>query len=182
MLFLSIVRPAANCAVNLATNSSSGALPVLNGRNFATTATTFANNGIVEFGGGTFSHIGPPTFVFFNNNAIGQLLGSGTIAVSEVINAGLISPGASPGILQFSGNFTQNSTGSLAIGINGNNNSDPQNPQYDVLKVAISANLGGSLALALDGAFTPSFSDVFTVLDAGVLKWNVFERGERSTP
>jgi len=68
--------------------------------------------------------------------------------------------------LQIGDEYTQTATGTLRIGINGNNNSNPQTPQFDVLTVSDIAHLGGTLALALDGSFTPSLNDVFTVFDA----------------
>ena len=96
----------------------------------------------MEFGGGTFFLYSVlQALLFFNNNATGQIMGSGTYCSQRGHQRGPYFAGASPGILQFSGNFTQTSTGSLAIGINGNNNEDEDNPQYDVLRVALSANL-----------------------------------------
>jgi hypothetical protein len=80
----------------------------------------------------------------------------------------LISPGTSAGILKFENilSFTQSSTGMLAIGIGGNSNANPANPQYDLVEVSTGAAMAGALALALEGSYTPNFNDSFTVFDA----------------
>jgi hypothetical protein len=161
-----------NALANLSVNGTSGKLRVLGGASFSTQVSTFTNDGLIELGGGSF-HVGLPFsggHGDFINSSTGQIIGSGAFGSSTAFgsftNAGLISPGTSPGIVQLADEYTQTATGTLRIGINGNNNSDPQNPQFDVLKVSDVATLGGTLTLAIDGSFTPSFNDVFTVFDA----------------
>ncbi len=156
----------------MSVNGTSGKLRVLGGVGFSTQVSTFTNDGLIELGGRSF-HVGlqfSGGHGDFINSSTGQIIGSGTFGSSTAFgsftNAGLISPGASPGIFQIDDEYTQTATGTLAIGISGNNNSDPQNPQYDVLKVSDIATLAGTLTLGLDGSFTPSFNDVYTVFDA----------------
>lgn len=70
------------------------------------------NEGILELGGGTFN------VDALDNAATGEILGFGTIN-ANVINSGIVSPGASPGTLLILGNYTQDATGVLAIGLHG---------------------------------------------------------------
>jgi hypothetical protein len=156
----------------LSVNGTSGKLRVLEGTDFAAEVPIFTNDGLIEMSGGDFV-FGVP-FVTgqrdFINSPTGQIIGRGTFQSGSTngtfTNAGLISPGTSPGILQIEDEYTQTATGNLRIGINGNDNSAPQNPQFDVLKVLEVATLGGTLTLALDGSFTPSLNDTYTVFDA----------------
>jgi hypothetical protein len=156
----------------LSTNGASGKLRLLEGRDFFPSNSSFTNDGVLELGGTIFQFFNPVGGSVFTNTATGQLIGAGLITSNSlssfVNNSGLVSPGSATaaGILDFVGNYTQSATGSLAIGVSGTNNSNPQNPQFDALQVDGSATLDGSLVLSLFGGFTPSFAHTFKILDA----------------
>jgi hypothetical protein len=86
----------------------------------------------------------------------------------NVNNAGLVSPGASPGAIGVNGTYTQTSTGTLAIGIEGDDNSNPMSPEYDALYADV-LSLGGTLTLSLQNGFVPTTANVFTIMDAFTL-------------
>jgi hypothetical protein len=78
----------------------------------------------------------------------GVLSGHGTLAGS-VTNEGTIAPGSSPGALEINGDFTQASTGMLAIEI-----ASPTS--YDQLLVSGDITLAGTLVVSLlDGSAIP---------------------------
>lgn len=81
----------------------------------------------------------------------GTLSGSGTIAGSVENTGGVVSPGASPGTLSLSGNYTQGAGGRLDVEIGGTGAG-----QFDVLAVGGSASLGGTVALIPSGGFLSS--------------------------
>jgi hypothetical protein len=88
----------------------------------------------------------------------GVLSGNGT-AGPDVVNAGEVRPGSSPGILTVSGDYTQ--TGTLTIEIAGTT----PGTGYDQLAVSGTATIGGELAVTTTG-FVPMGTDVFQVLTA----------------
>jgi hypothetical protein len=81
------------------------------------------------------------------------LSGTGKFSTPKFINKGTISPGNSPGLMQFDGNFIQEKNGSLRMEIQ-----DETSAGYDKVKVSNDATLGGTLKLiALDG-YKPSLN------------------------
>jgi hypothetical protein len=101
-------------------------------------------------------------------NNTGTLAGNGAV-IGNVQNGGIVAPGVSPGTLTITGNFTQTAAGTLAIEIGGDDNSNPINPQYDVLDVSGAASLDGLLELEIIDNFVPAASDMFTILNANSL-------------
>lgn len=97
----------------------------------------------------------------------GTLQGAGTI-LGDVNNFGQLAPGNSTGILDITGNVVQSNLATLAIEVGGRNNSNPQNPQFDVLNVGGNLGLDGLLDVALLG-FTPLQTDTFVVASANQL-------------
>ena len=91
----------------------------------------------------------------------GTVGGSGTIGGDLVNSAGTVTPGNSPGILTVSGNYTQNSSSTLAIELGGTT----LGSQHDQLDVSGTATLGGTLAVSLINSFTPSAGQSFDILD-----------------
>ncbi len=89
----------------------------------------------------------------------GLLNGNGTIT-GDVTNGGTVGPGLSAGALSISGNYTQNSTGTLAIEIGGTT----AGTQFDQLNVTGTATLGGTLALSLISPFSPAVGNSFMVM------------------
>jgi hypothetical protein len=107
------------------------------------------------------------------NTATGTVSGVGEIRANFFTSEGTVAPGASAGNLDSAGilhirfGYEQESTGHLSIEIFGNDNSDPMDPEYDVLQAG-TASLDGTLGVSLS-SFTPSPGDEFTILDAEVL-------------
>jgi hypothetical protein len=73
---------------------------------------------------------------------------------TTLINSGTVSPGNSPGILTINGNYTQTSSGTLLIQINGHT----LGTEYSQLKVTGTATLGGNLGVSV-GDFGYSAGD-----------------------
>ncbi len=79
----------------------------------------------------------------------GLLHGVGTIT-GNVTNAGMFSPGSSPGVVNIMGDFTQDATGTLVIELAGLLAGD----DYDQLVIGGNATLGGTLDVLVLGGFT----------------------------
>lgn len=89
----------------------------------------------------------------------GMLGGVGAV-IGDVRNAGIIGPGASAGVLTLDGNFTQESTGTLAVELAG----PVAGVEYDQLAVSGTAALGGTLAVSRVDPYWPDVGAEFTVL------------------
>ena len=119
----------------------------------------FTNNGGLEIlSGNTVTSSGT-----FDNAAAGTLQGEGTLDVSAATftNAGNVNPGTSPGILSITGNYTQDSTGTLNIEIGGLT----AGSQFDRLAVSGSATLAGTLNVSLINPFNPSQGNSFQIVN-----------------
>jgi CSLREA domain-containing protein len=92
----------------------------------------------------------------------GTLSGVGTVTGTVINNGGQVSPGASPGILTISGNYTQTAAGVLNIEIGGVN----VGLDYDRLAVSGTVSLGGTLNVTLINGFTPTPPQSFQFLTA----------------
>ncbi len=89
-----------------------------------------------------------------------RVFGTGTIT-GNLTNGGLVSIGDSTtGLMTVTGNYTQTAAGSLTTGIGGL----AAGTQFDRLSVTGSATLGGTLNLALLGAFNPAVGNTFQIL------------------
>jgi hypothetical protein len=86
----------------------------------------------------------------------GELRGSGVI-VGNVLNEGLVSPGNSPGTMNISGNFAQNSGGILKMEI-------ASTASFDQLEIGGALIAGGTLDIDLL-SFTPQAGDSFDLFD-----------------
>jgi len=160
---------------SFATNYGGGRFEIRNGRNF--TAADFLNAGHVAIGGGSlfmadnYAQIAGVTEVdgtlwVLGNLAIagGQMKGSGSV-LGNVVNAGVISPGNSPGVLSVAGDFTQ-TTGVLAMELGA--------LAADRLVVEGTATLGGTLEVSLWTApnaspFVPGPGQQFDLVLAAVI-------------
>ena len=120
--------------------------------------------------GGSVS-VGGELFIGENST----LTGVGSIDGKVVNDAGLVSPGASPGILTITGSFEQSSDGTLAIEIGGDDNSDSLNPQFDQLVVDGTVTINGTLDVQLELAFAPELEDTFAILTASGGVTGVFD-------
>ncbi|GGI56218.1 T9SS type A sorting domain-containing protein [Winogradskyella haliclonae] len=116
------------------------------------------NSGVIDVVQNGISFSG----VLTNENS-GIIKGNGTLTVSSnvsnFINNGTFSPGASPGTLSFVNEYNSNSSSVLEIEING----VTQGVDYDLLTIDGDANLNGSVTITL--GFSPSVNDEFVVLN-----------------
>jgi T5SS/PEP-CTERM-associated repeat protein len=132
-------------------------------------------NGLVRLDGGTFD----AAEVGFQGGGFFQFV-SGTLHVG-VFNgnlknlAGTLAPGHAPsagsaGSTTIIGNYTQKAGAELEIEIGGTS----AGGTYDLVGITGNATLAGQLQLAMLGAFVPSPSDTFTVLNAAGGIFGVF--------
>ena len=92
----------------------------------------------------------------------GSLLNGNGSIVGDLINAGVLSPGHSPGLIHVAGNYTQTAQGTLQIEIAGRHNGE-----FDVLAVDGKASLNGTLAIVKLNNFQVRRGDTFKFLTAG---------------
>lgn len=97
------------------------------------------------------------------NLAGGMVTGIGSLIANVNNSSGLVSPGASPGTLTITGNYTQGPSGVLSVDIAG----IVPGTQYDQLIVTGNASLGGTLNANCLGGFVAAPGDSFNVLQAG---------------
>jgi hypothetical protein len=90
----------------------------------------------------------------------GTLSGNGTIAGDVLNNGGIVSPGASPGTLTITGNYTQTSTGVLSVELAGLT----QGVTYDLLAITGNASLAGALNIVATAGFFPGAGDAFDIM------------------
>jgi hypothetical protein len=76
--------------------------------------------------------------------------------------AGTVSPGASPGVLTITGNYTQGASGVLDMQIGGL----VAGTDYDQLRVGGSTSLAGTLNTALINGFVPVSGSTFTLIQS----------------
>jgi autotransporter-associated beta strand protein len=126
------------------TIAGTGGETVLNNANTFTGLTTISGG---ELTVGDSTHTGASIAGSAVVNSGGTLRGHGTIG-GNVTNSGTVMPGASIGTLTISGNYTQPSTGTLAIEVTPTTS--------DMLNVGGTASLAGTLALTPDtGLYRP---------------------------
>jgi hypothetical protein len=94
------------------------------------------------------------------NIVAGVLEGTGTVT-GNVVSAGTVHPGDSPGVLTILGNYTQLSEGTLSIVLAGLN----PGTQYSVLDVNGSAALAGLLDVDLMAGLTLALGDTFQIME-----------------
>ncbi len=96
------------------------------------------------------------------NIQAGLLEGNGTIT-GNVVSAGTVHPGNSPGILTIIGNYEQRSSGIFAVTLAGLT----PGTGYSQLQVGGSAALDGTLAVSLASDFILAVNDTFQIMDFG---------------
>ncbi|MEZ5065866.1 MAG: FlgD immunoglobulin-like domain containing protein [bacterium] len=92
----------------------------------------------------------------------GTLAGTGTVSGDVRSTAGRVAPGASPGTLTITGDYTQESGATLALELGGYT----PGAEHDVLAVSGDADLRGTVEVALVNGFVPALGDSFAVLTA----------------
>lgn len=160
----------ADALANLTTIGSTGSLTVKNGRALIT-AQALANAGAVTIGPGVTSALtaaagytqsagqtvldgGTLAAAAGVNIQGGTLSGSGTVT-GNVSNGGTLSPGASPGAIAITGNYTQGAGGQLTMEVGGL----VSGSQHDALAVSGTASLNGGLTVTLINGFVPAPGD-----------------------
>ena len=136
---------------------------------------TFTNTGTVEIQSGTLQcdsgftqSSGRTTLAGGNFTSIvlieilGGTLGGIGIVTGDVTSSGNLSPGASPGLLTISGNYTQAGGGALSIEVAGL----ISGTNFDRLAVSGTASLAGALNLTLTNGFYPPTNANFSFLTA----------------
>ncbi|HYT89560.1 MAG TPA: putative Ig domain-containing protein, partial [Gemmataceae bacterium] len=167
-----IVNPSnVNALASFATNAAAGNFTIQNGRTITTPA--FSNAGNVTIGAtstfltsaGNYTQTAGTTTVLGTLDPAatvdiqaGTLRGTGNVN-SNVVNAGQVSPGLSPGQLTINGNYSQSGSGILTLELNGS----AAGTGYDQLKVNGAVTLGGTLNATL--GFVSGVSDTFTIID-----------------
>jgi hypothetical protein len=91
---------------------------------------------------------------------LGTLTGDGTV-VADVMNGGMVAPGASPGTLHITGDYVQTPKGELSIEL-------ATTAHYDHLAISNVASLDGTLIVSLLDGFTPATGDVFHIFAASI--------------
>lgn len=169
---------------NLSTVTTAGSLSISNGRDL-TTAAALSNAGALNVGAAS-----TPATNLTVNGALNQTAGSTTLANGSItatggfnltggslngngsingniVSSGIISPGASPGLLAVVGNLQQMRDGALDIQIGGLNRGQAQ-AGYDALDITGSLTFenaaAGSLNVSLIDGFVPSFGQSFEIV------------------
>ncbi len=89
----------------------------------------------------------------------GVLSGSGLVVGSLTNDGGFLSPGNSPGAITVAGGFTQNASGTLVLDVAGG-----EAGEFDQVRVAGAATLGGKLVLKTSNGYVPFPGDPFNPL------------------
>lgn len=92
--------------------------------------------------------------------AAGTLSGTGTVAGSLTDTGGVLAPGDAPGPLTIAGDYTEESGGTLAIGIAG----PTPGTEFDQLLVGGSASLAGALSVTDEGGYEPPLGQTFKIM------------------
>ena len=90
-----------------------------------------------------------------------HLSGTGTLE-GDLLNAGVVRPGTSPGRIQILGNYTQAPNGVFIAEVGG----PTPGTQYDQLAITGHAALDGTLDLRLINNYAPDLSETFHILSA----------------
>ena len=88
--------------------------------------------------------------------------GTGTVQ-ANLVNAGTVSPGSSPGTITVNGDYTQEASGTLSIELGGT----IPGSEHDQLVVSGAVTLGGTLNVTLINEFSPKLGDSFTIMTYG---------------
>lgn len=146
------------------TNNAAGTIAVAGNSNL-TFYDDVANDGTLNVFTGS-------TAVFF-----GDLSGNGNSGGGDVQALGGISPGSSPGSMEFGGNLTFGPATELLIELAGTSSG-----MFDRVEVAGDAALDGTLVVSLLGGFTAPLGSQFEILDvAGTLSGEFVGLGEGAT-
>ena len=118
------------------------------------------NQGTIKPNGGQLTFYDDLT-----NESGGLIAGAGSLNIPNgvFVNNGEVSPGLSPGTLNFNSNYSQSDTGSLNIEIGGLT----AGSQYDKLNISGHADFDGTLLVRVTDGFIPSPGQVFEIITYG---------------
>ncbi len=138
----------------------------------------FINNGILRLQNGSMQFNGAG----YRQNAGATILDGGTLGsnsniniqggivtgdgmiTADVTNGGAFEPGASPGVIDIVGDYTQTVNGVLRVEIGGLT----AGTEHDVLNVSDNAFLNGTLDIRVINGFAPSVGDSFVIMNHAV--------------
>ncbi len=165
--------------------SNGGLITIQNGLLLSGGDTGQLNYGVIRVLGGTFVVNQTPAGYFsntdtlkvypgatlqvtggtFRNETAGVLAGGGTLDMSGTtfINNGTINPGASPGLLNITGNVSFGSTAVLNMELGGL----AAGTQYDAIQISGDAVLNGTINLSLVNGFFPQPGNAFDLVTCG---------------
>jgi glucose/arabinose dehydrogenase len=133
----------------------------------ALTAET-ANHSIRKIGLGKLVVNGDATQIAVLEGTLG---GSGTIEHVTVRSGASVAPGASIGIMNVEDSLTMHDGAALNLELNGTDNSNPLDPEFDQLVVGGVLKAAGMLNVTLfndgNGVYAPADGDSFAILSAG---------------
>jgi hypothetical protein len=140
--------------------NSGGTVQLAAGTTFTVTTGNYtqSNGGSTYLNGGTLSVASTSSVVIGSGT---YLYGPGTIS-GNLSNSGyvFVGGGSAPGTLSVTGNYTQASTGTLFVQIDGSSAG-----QLDLLAVGGKASLGGTLTVTLGGGYSsPPTGTTFTII------------------
>jgi fibronectin-binding autotransporter adhesin len=141
---------------------------MVNGGELALTST-----GVIGSGGASATTIASGADLRVNGTLYGAVVNNGTLngsgtIVGNVINNAILSPGNSPGIMTITGNYTQTSTGTLAVDIHAG--ATPATPvagtDYDQLNISGTGTLAGTIAATVQPGLYATGA-TYTLVTAG---------------
>ena len=151
---------------------------VLTGGETTVAPGTKLESGAIELKGGVLHDegaIGDSTNIFDETTLASTTLTGGTLTGTGIVEgplnvtAGTVAPG-SHGKLTVAGNYTQESGGTLAIGIAGTT----PGTGFDQLLVGGSAKLDGTLSLVDEAGFKPALGDTFKIVSGASSREGTF--------
>jgi Glucose / Sorbosone dehydrogenase/PEP-CTERM motif len=123
-----------------------------------------ANQSLRKMGTGTLIVNGDAGQIAVKEGTLG---GSGTLDHLTVREGATVAPGASIGILTVENSFTMHAGSTLRIELDGNDNSNPLDPEYDQVVVGGTFKANGTLEVVLfdnGNVFAPDDGDTFAVV------------------
>ena len=134
-----------------------GTIQKTQGDNLTSNHIKINNYGVIDAMSGVIRFYDNSSMAYLNNKTNGVIKGSAAIELegSNFTNNGIISPGASPGILTFIGDFTSSSFSKFAVELNGLT----QGVDYDLLEIQGDAILNGivEITMGFEGAINDEF-------------------------
>ncbi|HEV8060442.1 MAG TPA: CARDB domain-containing protein, partial [Gemmataceae bacterium] len=166
-----------NALAGFVTNAATGSFTIQNAANFGSSG-AFTNAGTLTINNGsTFSPGGAGVYTQTSGTTIldagtlgtsgnqiniqgGTLSGPGTIN-GNLINAGEVDLGSSPGTLTVTGSYSQTSVGTLALEVGG----ATAGSLFDQINITGAAALGGTLNVSLINGYAPGLEETYDVLN-----------------